>query len=72
VWVRGLVLVAFIDFDEIFKTINAPKCMCLMAHIVPSLYSANCSPELYNYYKKILIALFALQYKQYIMRSALF
>ena len=45
VWVGGLVLVAFIDFDEIFKAINAPKCMCLMAHLVTSLNSANCSLE---------------------------
>jgi hypothetical protein len=65
------VLVALIDFDEIFKTINAPKCMCLMAYLVTSLYSANCTPELYNYFKN-LIALFASQYIQYIMRSALF
>ncbi len=70
-WVRGLVLVAFIDFDEIFKAINAPKCMYLIALLVTSLYSANCTPELYNYFKN-LIALFESQYIQYIVRSALF
>ncbi len=54
-------LVAFIDFDEIFQTINAPKCMCLMAHLVTSLYFANCTPLLYNYFRILIAFSYCLQ-----------